>query len=217
MKIIGHRGARGLAPENTLAAIEEGIKAGATEVEIDVRVTRDDIPVVNHDRRVNGALIFMHTAAELKANKPDLATLEQAIKKVNRRVPMLLEVKGGEPTEPVLKIIRAFLDKNWKPTDFRFGSKNQKTLRALHKALPNIPIVIIERWSGVRGTWRARQLGTKHILMNRWFIWWYFVSSMSKSGYKLSVYTLNDPKKAAAWQRRGLYGVVTDHPEHFKK
>lgn len=216
LKIIGHRGARGLAPENTLAAIEAGIKAGADEIEIDARVTKDDIAVVNHDRRVNGALIFMHPLAELQDIKPDLATFKEAIRTVNRRVPLIIEVKGGEPIEPVVKVLKAFLKQGWEVGDFRLGSKSQKTLLALHKALPKIPTVVIERWSGVRASWRARQLGTKFVCMNGLFLWWFFVSSMSKSGYKLTVYMREKPEKLKAWERRGLYGVVTDHPEYFK-
>ena len=47
--IIGHRGAAAVAPENTLAAFEAAIKAGADGVEFDVRLSRDGVPVVIHD------------------------------------------------------------------------------------------------------------------------------------------------------------------------
>lgn len=190
--------------------------AGADELEIDVRVTSDDIPVVVHDRHGNGMLVFLHTLAELKANKPDIPTLEEAIRAVNRRVPVTIEVKGGEPWKPVAEVIQTFLDKKWRPTDFRLGSKNRQLLCDLHKALPTIPKVVIERWSGLRAMWRARQLRTPYICMNGWFVWWFFVKSMKKHGYKLSIYMRENPKKLKAWERHGLYGVVTDHPEKFK-
>ena len=47
--IIGHRGAGGVAPENTRAAIEQAIGAGAQWVEIDVQETIDGEVVVIHD------------------------------------------------------------------------------------------------------------------------------------------------------------------------
>lgn len=47
--VIGHRGAAGVAPENTLESIEAALAAGADAVEIDVRVTDDGIPVLLHD------------------------------------------------------------------------------------------------------------------------------------------------------------------------
>ncbi|MGB3069111.1 MAG: glycerophosphodiester phosphodiesterase [Ottowia sp.] len=45
----GHRGARGLAPENTLAAFEKAMAIGVTTLELDIGLTSDGIPVVSHD------------------------------------------------------------------------------------------------------------------------------------------------------------------------
>jgi glycerophosphoryl diester phosphodiesterase len=47
--IIGHRGASAFAPENTMAAFNLAIESGADGIEFDVRLTRDEIPVVIHD------------------------------------------------------------------------------------------------------------------------------------------------------------------------
>ena len=51
--VIGHRGAAGLAPENTLEGIEAALAAGADAVEIDVRVTDDGVPVLLHDETLD--------------------------------------------------------------------------------------------------------------------------------------------------------------------
>ena len=48
-KIIGHRGAAGLAPENTLASIKKAFVAGLSYVEVDVKTSKDNIPVLLHD------------------------------------------------------------------------------------------------------------------------------------------------------------------------
>ena len=52
MWIIGHRGARAIAPENTLKAIRAGMVC-ADYVEVDVRLSRDGIPVIIHDARLD--------------------------------------------------------------------------------------------------------------------------------------------------------------------
>jgi glycerophosphoryl diester phosphodiesterase len=49
----GHRGARGLAPENTLPAFAAALSIGVTTLELDVGVTRDGVVVVHHDRTLN--------------------------------------------------------------------------------------------------------------------------------------------------------------------
>lgn len=49
----GHRGARGHAPENTLAGFERALAIGVDTLELDVGVTRDGVVVIHHDRRLN--------------------------------------------------------------------------------------------------------------------------------------------------------------------
>jgi glycerophosphoryl diester phosphodiesterase len=49
----GHRGARGLAPENTLPAFAAALEIGVTTLELDTGVTKDGVVVIHHDRRLN--------------------------------------------------------------------------------------------------------------------------------------------------------------------
>jgi glycerophosphoryl diester phosphodiesterase len=49
----GHRGARGLAPENTMAAFRAGLAQGVTTLETDLAVTRDGVVVISHNPRLN--------------------------------------------------------------------------------------------------------------------------------------------------------------------
>jgi glycerophosphoryl diester phosphodiesterase len=52
----GHRGARGLAPENTLAGFRAALAIGVTTLELDLGITRDGVLVIYHDQRLNPAL-----------------------------------------------------------------------------------------------------------------------------------------------------------------
>lgn len=52
----GHRGARGLAPENTLRAFEVALQHGVTTLELDIAITRDGVLVIHHDRALNPAI-----------------------------------------------------------------------------------------------------------------------------------------------------------------
>ena len=52
----GHRGARGLAPENTLAAFERALEVGVTTLELDIGLTADGVVVIAHDPHLNPAL-----------------------------------------------------------------------------------------------------------------------------------------------------------------
>ena len=217
MKIVGHRGARGLAPENTIASLEKALEHNVDSIEFDVRVTKDGVPVLHHNRHHKDPdgkrlKISGNTYAELKDHDKDLATFEEALRAINQKVPAYIEVKPRVKTAPVVKVIKKA---GWKDENLRLASKSQKTLKQLHEALPALRTVVIEPWSGVRATWRARQLGTNHLFMNQRWLWWGFIKQISKN-YKLGTYTLNDPKKAARWEKHGLRLVVTDYPDRFE-
>lgn len=49
----GHRGARGLAPENTLAGFQRALEVGVTTLELDIALTADGVPVITHDLDLN--------------------------------------------------------------------------------------------------------------------------------------------------------------------
>ncbi|MCE9506999.1 MAG: glycerophosphoryl diester phosphodiesterase, partial [Alphaproteobacteria bacterium] len=52
-KVIGHRGAKAYAPENTLASIHTAADLGIEWVEIDVKLTKDGVPIIFHDDELN--------------------------------------------------------------------------------------------------------------------------------------------------------------------
>jgi glycerophosphoryl diester phosphodiesterase len=221
MKIIGHRGAKGLAPENTLASFSKALEHNVDEIEFDVRITKDNVPVMEHDKWLHNQAgerfrVGDFTLAQLRKHKPELTTLGQAIEAVNRAVPLYVEIKPKEPTQPVIDCIQTYLAKGWKPTDFRFGSFDSKVLRELHNALPAIPLIVIGGWSGVRTAIRARRLGATRISMNQRWIWSGYVRAVTKQGYQLYSYTLNDSAKAHRLAKYGLYGAVTDYPDIYE-
>ena len=68
--VFGHRGGSGLAPENTIAAFDAGVASGADGLELDVRLSKDGVVVVHHDRRLERTTdlhgeVAQFTAAEL--------------------------------------------------------------------------------------------------------------------------------------------------------
>lgn len=74
----GHRGARGLAPENTLAGFERAIALGVSTLELDVALTADGVPVVVHDPALNPAATRDGSGAFLRATGPAVHTLTLA-------------------------------------------------------------------------------------------------------------------------------------------
>lgn len=222
MKIIGHRGARGLAPENTIAGIEKAIQHDVDGIEFDVRVTMDGHAILHHDSALtdpNGKQLIVSQSklSELRTHKPDLALLAEAIQAINHRAQLLIEVKPGVAIKPIVAVLDNCLKTGWKTDEITCCSFNFKILRQLKQAMPELNLMVIERWSGVRATYRARLLGTKLISINHHALWWGFIKAMRHGGYELYTYTLNDPVKANGWAKSGLAGVITDYPDLLQK
>ena len=71
----GHRGARGMAPENTLPAFAAALGVGVSTLELDVGVTRDGVVVIHHDRRLNPDLARAPDGQWISAPGPLLRSL----------------------------------------------------------------------------------------------------------------------------------------------
>lgn len=71
----GHRGARGLAPENTLAAFSKALEVGVTTLELDVGITKDGVVVVSHDRYLNPDVARDAQGQHLSERGPVIASL----------------------------------------------------------------------------------------------------------------------------------------------
>jgi glycerophosphoryl diester phosphodiesterase len=67
--VFGHRGARGLAPENTLAAFDCGIAEGVDGFELDLQLSRDGLPVVIHDDTLNRTTSARGAVSDLTADQ----------------------------------------------------------------------------------------------------------------------------------------------------
>jgi len=74
----GHRGTRGLAPENTLAAFKRALAIGVTTIETDLAVTRDDVLVISHDPFLNPDVVRGPDGQWLAQKGPSIRTLTLA-------------------------------------------------------------------------------------------------------------------------------------------
>ncbi|HEV8095388.1 MAG TPA: glycerophosphodiester phosphodiesterase [Burkholderiales bacterium] len=74
----GHRGARGLAPENTLPAFERALALGVTTLELDIAITSDGVLVIHHDSTLNPDTTRDSTGRFLERRGPPIRSLSWA-------------------------------------------------------------------------------------------------------------------------------------------
>ncbi len=154
-KLIGHRGVKNLAPENTLNSIEFAHKLGLKWVEVDVKITKDKIPIILHDdtldRTTNakGLLVdFLYEDVKKldagfvfynHSTKIFIPTLEDVLHYCKENnIGLNIELKPNEGYEidnvqAVSKVISKFKDYN----DIYFSSFDLKSLTEMKKFFPN--------------------------------------------------------------------------------
>jgi glycerophosphoryl diester phosphodiesterase len=115
-EIVAHRGVPEGAPENTIAAFQRALELGADGIELDVRLSQDQVPVVFHnfylDEGTNtSGPVFAHTLAELREVKllggrvevPEecrIPTFLEVLEAFAGRLGLEIEIKGPEPESP---------------------------------------------------------------------------------------------------------------------
>ena len=112
--IIGHRGASGLEPENTLASFRRALELGADGVECDIHLSRDGQAMVIHDPTLqrttngNGAVAEMDLAQlrRLDAGHGErIPTLEELLELIRGRGQVFCELKGKGSAAPAAKVV----------------------------------------------------------------------------------------------------------------
>ncbi len=109
--LLGHRGARKYAPENTMTAFHLALEHGCDGFEFDVRVTADRVPVVVHDPKFCGAIVARSSHDRLceagsKKNK-EISRFEDVLA-LGTRAFLNVELKVGGAEEAVIELLRKY-------------------------------------------------------------------------------------------------------------
>ncbi|OHE85704.1 MAG: hypothetical protein A2579_08085 [Lysobacterales bacterium RIFOXYD1_FULL_69_11] len=224
--ITAHRGASMVAPENTLAAFQAAIDAGADAIEFDVRLSSDGAVVVFHDsdlRRVSGdprrvadtplpALREVDVGTWFDPAFADqrITTLAEALAFIDRRALALVELK------PDAHNAGALLDATLREVE-RGGYQDVVTLaslsphlvRAARATAPAAQLALFAN-AALPGTARRTDfdmLGLNHLQLDT-----ASVAQARRRGYRLQAWTVNDPARMARYMDLGVDDISTDLP-----
>jgi glycerophosphoryl diester phosphodiesterase len=221
-RVIGHRGAPRLAPENTLKSFHAAAKTGVAWVETDVSLLGDGTAVICHDpdlQRIAGRPERLRDLRLADLDRLGVAdrvpTLDAAIETLgDYGLSVNLDVKthGGE-AGAVADATLAVLDARAWPLDkLVISSFNFAVLERLRALRPDLPLGLL--YDAPADDWRAtaRRLGAATIHPNHAHLSAAITAEMIAAGVRVLTWTVNRPADAIRLWRWGVDGVITDDP-----
>lgn len=225
VEVIAHRGAAGVRPENTLAAMQKAIEDGADWVEIDVQETADGEVVVLHDSD------FMKLAGvDLKiwdATLDDLATIDIGSwfgpEYGSERTPTLrqvLDVARGRS--------RVLIELKYYGHDVMLEERVARIVEAAGMvdqiAVMSLKYPAVQKMKALRPEWRVgllaavaigdlTALDADFLAVNEGIATPHLMRQARTAGKDVYVWTVNDPLVMSAMTSLGVQGLITDEPE----
>ena len=219
---IGHRGARGHAPENTLLSIDTGIRLGAEMIEFDVQCCEGELVVI-HDPRLERTTNGQGRVEECRLDYlrsldagqgQQIPTLREVLDLVEARVSLNIEIKsaGGTATS-VATALREALADGWNASQFLVSSFHLPELYEFKQLAPEIPIAALV--CGVPLDWAgcAVELGAQALNVSAEFADTRLLHDAHARGLKMYVYTVNHPDDIRRFRDAGFDGVFSDYPD----
>lgn len=220
--VIAHRGARGRAAENTLAAFEHAIELGASWIELDVRLHGKAL-LVFHDHRLerctNGrGRLADHPLRYLRGldagGGERIPLLGEVLGRVGRRARINIEMKTSRGTaRAVALLLKRHLKRGWRPDDFLVSSFYLPELREFRRLLPQVPRGVLLCGVPLDLAACATRLGAAAVGLDQDFADPALIRDAQRRGLKVLVYTVNQPEDLAHVKKLGVDGIFTDYPE----
>jgi glycerophosphoryl diester phosphodiesterase len=236
--IVGHRGVREEAPENTVASLRAAVAQKADMVELDLQLTNDDQLVLFHDPSIRVAKEKLEwvgrlTLEEIKRCRPvwgrkgqerayEVSTLAEVLEAAPAGLPLNLEIKGYEGGKQAAVLADALAEAIAGREQILVSSFNGPVLAEVKKRLPDLPLAplggLTARWEDLVGL--ARRLDAFSIHIDR-----RLAGALARKGSldeprakerPVLAYTVNRATEARRLLRSGVAGFFTDHPGELR-
>lgn len=242
LTITGHRGAAGLAPENTLRSIQKALDLNVDRIEIDVQQTKDNVVIVMHDetldRTTNGKgeikdLLYpdirqfsagIKFSAEYK--KVIIPTLAEVLRLIDGQATLVIEIKkGGDYTpeieENVITQIFEYEAVRW----CIIHSFEDKVLEKIYSLNPAIRLHKLLVWKAPKVPFYfdlkprfgnlAKYDYVEEISLEYRFLTKSVVKEIHALGKKVNVWTVNEKTDMQKMIDLGVDGIITDFPDRL--
>ena len=224
MLILGHRGASGYSPENTIEAFQKAILLGADGIELDVHLSADGEIIVIHDNSidrttVNKGLVNLMSLSDLQLIKIDdkhsIPTLSEVFD-LDSNLLINVELKAQETAIPVGQLIEKYVSqKNRRYSQFLVSSFDWEALKLLRNKFPQIPLGVLTSTNFSEAIGFARSIKAESIHPNFKLLSAGNLDECRENGIKVFTYTVNDLIDIESVKKLNPDGIITDFPDRI--
>lgn len=225
---IGHRGACGYQPENTLSSFQTALEMGCPWIELDVYVVEGELIVIHDDtleRTTNGkgrvSECDLSYLRSLDAGEgQQIPTLMEVIHLVNHQAGINVELKGPETALPVSNLLKNLCQNGWSSEEFMLSSFDHRELAKadagfrrgvlFHNSLPHNSLFQEKSNHYFEVT---ASLDAFSLNLNKNSVNVEIVKEAHKRGFKIYIYTVNEPADLVRMLALGVDGVFTNYPD----
>lgn len=223
-QVMAHRGASAAAPENTIAAIQGAIDAGAQWVEIDVQESADGQVVVIHDsdlKKIGGSALTVAGSTLEQLQQVDIGswfgrefsdqripTLEQVLQLCKDRINVIIELKYYGKQVRLEERVAEVVERTGMTGQVMFMSLSYDGIGALRRLRPGWKVGLLS--SVAIG--KLAHLDVDFLALNGRAATRHMIRQAHKRGKQVMVWTVNDTVAMASMIGRGADGLITDEP-----
>ena len=221
MLCIGHRGAMGHEPENTLLSIRKALELGVDGIEIDVYNVEDRLIVI-HDRALdrttdgNGYLEDKSFAylRSLDAGKGEqIPTLQEVFDTVDRQAFINIELKGSNTAQLTVKLIQEYFRRGWSEENFVVSSFDHYQLERVKSIEPKIQTGALIYGLPWKYRENARQIGANILIASLDYVSSNLVAAAHRESLSVWIYTVNRIRDIERMRDLQIDGIFTNYPE----
>jgi len=217
---IGHRGAKGYEPENTLVSFKKALQMGADGIELDVHLSVDGHLIVIHDetvdRTTNGkGVVNQLTLQELKAfrinDTYEIPTLEEVLDLVNQKCFVNIELKNQDTAEKVVQIIEHYISvKNWNHAHFLVSSFDWNALQQVRFLNDGIRIGVLTETDLDLAISFARFMKAEALHPDFQLLTNEYTTKIQEKGILVFPWTVNETDDIQKIKSFKVNGIITD-------
>lgn len=229
MLIIGHRGASGHAPENTLAAFKKAVAMGATFVETDLQLSRDARFVAIHDDSVDRT-----TNGQGKVHDQTLAALRRldagswfGSEYVGERIPTLEEILEFSKKNDVVFYLELKPSGSWGGEHALIGALRESgevarvmvisfdpnILAGLRNIEPTLMTGVLYDGQLADPLKSATDAGARQIVVRGDLVTPSLIAEAHKRDLQVVCWTINQPAHIRLLVAAGVDGIMSDYPD----